>query len=300
MPPAPPRLQPVSRVNTQFDTAEGDHMKVFLTGATGYIGSAVLRALLANGHAVTAAARSEEKAAIVREAGAKAVVVDLTDRTALAPLLRQAEGVIHTASAADVDPTFVPIVLNELVHSPTQFVHTSGIWLFGDNPAITEASEPNAPEVVSWRIPIDRQVINSNVNTAVIAPAVVYGGQGGLPQLLASDGSAPVTLVGDGSQRWTLVHVDDLADLYVRVLEKGAAVGYVIAASGENPTVREIAESAGPDVQLHEEGPDSSRERLGAPFADALLQDQAATGEYAREAYAWTPSRGGWLTAERA
>ena len=55
-------------------------MKVFLTGATGYIGSAVLRALLANGHVVTAAVRSEEKAAIVREAGAKAVVVDLTDR----------------------------------------------------------------------------------------------------------------------------------------------------------------------------------------------------------------------------
>lgn len=274
-------------------------MKVFLTGATGYIGSAVLRALLANGHVVTAAVRSEEKAAIVREAGAKAVVIDLTDRSALAPLLRQSEGVIHTASAADVDPTFVPAVLNELVHSPTQFVHTSGIWLFGNNPAITEQSEPDAPEIVSWRVPIDRQVINSNVNTAIVAPAVVYGGQGGLPQLLAGDASAPVSLVGDGSQRWTLVHVDDLADLYVRVLEKGAAVGYVIAASGENPTVREIAESADAPVELATETPDASRERLGGPFADALLQDQAATGEYAREAYGWAPSHGGWLAAER-
>lgn len=274
-------------------------MKVFLTGATGYIGSAVLRALLANGHAVTAAVRNEEKAAIVRETGAKAVVVDLTDRAALAPLLRQSEGVIHTASAAEVDPSFVPAVLNELVHSTTQFVHTSGIWLFGDNPNITEVSEPMPPEVVAWRVPIDRQVINSNVNTAIIAPAVVYGGQGGLTQLLAGDGSAPVSLVGDGAQRWTLVHVDDLADLYVRVLEKGAAVGYVIAASGENPTVREIAESAGTDPQLLEETPDASRERLGTAFADALLQDQAATGEYAKQAYGWSPSRGGWLAIEQ-
>lgn len=294
MTPTLPRLHP----SVQFDTAEGNNMKVFLTGATGYIGSAVLRALLANGHAVTAAVRSEEKAALVRETGAKAIVVDLTDRAALAPLLRQTEGVIHTASAADVDPSFVPIVLNELVHSPTQFVHTSGIWLFGDNSAITEESEPDAPEIVSWRIPIDRQVINSNVNTAIIAPAVVYGGQGGVTQLLAGDGSGPVSLVGDGRQRWTLVHVDDLAELYVRVLEKGAAVGYVIAASGENPTVREIASSGHGTVELVEETPDASRERLGAPFADALLQDQAATGQYARDAYGWAPTSGDWLKAE--
>ncbi|WP_371030594.1 NAD-dependent epimerase/dehydratase family protein [Pseudoclavibacter sp. JSM 162008] len=275
-------------------------MKVFLTGATGYIGSAVLRALLANGHTVTAAVRTEEKAAAVREAGARAVVVDLTDRVALAPLLRQAEGVIHTASAPDVDPVFVPTVLNELVHSPTQFVHTSGIWLFGNNPAITEESEPEPPEIVSWRVPLDRQVINSNVNTAIVAPAVVYGGQGGVTQLLAGNGSAPTALVGDGGQRWTLVHVDDLAELYVRVLEKGAAVGYVIGASGENPTVREIAESAGPGTQVLEEAPDASRERLGAPFADALLQDQAATGAYAKAAYDWAPSHGDWLKTERA
>ncbi|PPF44746.1 epimerase, partial [Pseudoclavibacter sp. AY1F1] len=200
----------------------------------------------------------------------------------------------------DLDPIFVPHVLNELVHSPTQFVHTSGIWLFGDNQAITEASEPAAPEIVAWRIPIDQQVINSNVNTAIVAPAVVYGGQGGVTQLLAGDGSAPVPLVGDGRQHWTLVHVDDLAELYVRVLEKGAAVGYVIGASGENPTVREIAVSAGTYAPLIEENPDASRARLGAPFADALLQDQAATGEYAREAYDWAPSHGGWLTTDRA
>ncbi|PPG40577.1 NAD-dependent epimerase/dehydratase family protein [Pseudoclavibacter sp. RFBA6] len=278
-------------------------MKVFLTGATGYIGSAILRALLANGHVVTAAVRNEEKAATVREAGAKAVVVDLSDRAALAPLLRQAEGVIHTASGPEVDPVFVPVVLNELVHSPTQFVHTSGIWLFGDNPAITEESEPNPPEIVSWRVAIDRQVINSNVNTAIVAPAVVYGGRGGLTQLLAGDGPAPIPLVGDGTQRWTLVHVDDLADLYVRVLEKGAAVGYVIAAGGENPTVREIAASAYRGIEempeLVEETGDETRARLGSDLAGALLQDQVATGRYAREAYGWVPTPADWLGTDR-
>jgi nucleoside-diphosphate-sugar epimerase len=94
--------------------------------------------------------------------------------------------------------------------------------------------------------------------------------------------------VGDGSQHWTTVHVDDLATLYRIVLERGEALGYLVGASGENPTVRELGEARAGDAGVVPESADASRERFGALFADALLLDQQASGARAK-ALGWTP-----------
>lgn len=104
----------------------------------------------------------------------------------------------------------------------------------------------------------------------------------------AVDPAGRVALVGGGAQRWATVHVDDLADLYLLVVERGEAFGRLIGASGDNPTLREIVTGGG-----HQVGPEqveTSHGRLGAAFADALLLDQQATGAKARS-LGWRPTR---------
>ncbi|WFR68474.1 hypothetical protein P9139_10135 [Curtobacterium flaccumfaciens] len=113
----------------------------------------------------------------------------------------------------------------------------------------------------------------------------------GIPAMFVGDGEHEVRLVGDGSQRWTTVHTDDLGELYVLALHRGEQDGYVVAATGDNPTVREIAEAGAHGSPVVAESVDASRDRLGTEYADALLLHQEASGAHARAAFGWNPTR---------
>jgi nucleoside-diphosphate-sugar epimerase len=97
-----------------------------------------------------------------------------------------------------------------------------------------------------------------------------------------------LTLIGSGEQHWTTVHVDDLADLYVRVLTQAPGGKAYIAASGDNPTVRELGEAIADTVVP--ESDEATVARLGG-FGEALLLDQQASGQRARSELGWQPSR---------
>jgi nucleoside-diphosphate-sugar epimerase len=264
-------------------------MQVFLTGASGYIGSTVLRALVAAGHEVTALVRSDEKAQHVRAAGGAAVVGDLTDAATVAPLVDGSDAVVHTASAEDVDPGLVEVVLGAFAGSSRPFVHTGGIFTFGASDAITEESPAAPPALTAWRGANEHRVRTSDVRTTVVAPGIVYGHGAGIPTMFVGDGEHPVRLVGDGTQRWTTVHVDDLADLYVLALERAEQDGYLVADDGRAPTVRDLAEAGAHGSAVEAESVEASRERLGRDFADALLLDQRADAARARS-LGWAPS----------
>ncbi|MFJ4221532.1 NAD-dependent epimerase/dehydratase family protein [Curtobacterium luteum] len=266
-------------------------MHVFLTGASGYIGSSVLRALVAHGHEVTAIVRSDEKAQRVRDAGGHAIVGDVTDSEIVERLAHEADGVVHTASAESVDPAFTATVLRALAGTPKPFVHTGGIFTFGDSTAISEQSPIDPPALTAWRVANEAAVRASTARTTIVAPGIVYGRGAGIPAMFVGDGEHEVRLVGDGSQRWTTVHIDDLGELYVLALHRAEQDGYVVAATGDNPTLREIAEAGAHGSPVVAESVTESRDRLGAAFADALLLHQEATGAHARAAFGWNPTR---------
>ncbi len=276
-------------------------MHVVLTGGTGYIGSAVLRRLREQGHAVTAVVRSDAAADAVRAGGATPALGDLTDADWFAGVLAGAEGAIHTADlGGEGDDAVLDAVERAFGGSARPYLHTGGVWSWGSGAHLTEESPLAPPALTAWRAAREARVLASDVAAAVIAPAVVFGHGGGIPSGVIAgsrDDDGVVTLVGSGDQHWSSVHVDDLAELYVLALEQGAT-GVFIGASGENPTVRQLGEAAGDAVRL--ETDDETRERLGAGFADALLLDQQVTGNKARTVLGWVPSRRSVLDELRA
>src|SRR3954452_7590947 len=229
-------------------------MNVALTGATGFIGSHVLAELREHGHEVTALVPDDAHADTVAARGATPVVVDLYDRPAVMSVLRDADGAIHTASpgdetSADLDSAVVDAVIEALAGTRKPYIHISGIWVYGANSSISEDSAFNPPPMVAWKEPIERRLLSAtNLRAVVIVAGVAYGdGGGGVPGLLLGsprDDAGNLIMLGTGQQHWPTVHVADLADFFVRVLQDDAARGLYIVGDGSHPTVAEITQAA--------------------------------------------------------
>jgi nucleoside-diphosphate-sugar epimerase len=278
-------------------------MKVVLTGATGFIGSHVLADLDRHGHEVTALVRDDIQAEAVAARGATPVVVDLYDRPAVAKLLGDADGAIHTASpgdatSADLDSAVVDAVLDAFSGTGKPYLQISGLWIYGANPSVTEASPVNAPALVSWKEPIERRVLGAgDMRGVVIVSSVAYGdGGGAIPGLLLGsprDDAGNLIMLGTGQQRWSTVHVADLADFFRRVLEDDSARGRYVIGNGVNPTVAELTQAAAVAAAAPGAVPgsdDEARARLGDYFAEVLLLDQGTNAARARAELGWYPA----------
>ncbi|MGF7235566.1 MAG: NAD-dependent epimerase/dehydratase family protein [Frankia sp.] len=272
-------------------------MNVLLTGATGYIGSAVLRLLRSREHQVRAVVRSDESAKAATAAGAEASVGEMTDIAWLTAQLRWADGAIHLAPLGpDGDDGMIAPVGAAFDRPDKPFIYTGGIWTWGNNLDITEDSEQRSAALTAWRVERQRRVLTSGLKASVISPAAVYGHGKGIPAGVFTYGprteEGALRLIGSGEQHWATVHVDDLAELYVAVFERAPGGEQYIGASGVNPTVREMAQAAvGSAGTVAPESADRSRARLGEQFADALLLDQRASGARAKQRFGWNPSR---------
>ena len=281
-------------------------MNVALTGATGFIGSHVLEELHKHGHEVTALVRDGAQADIVATRGATPTVVDLYDRPAVVSALRTADGAIHTASpgdatSADLDSAVVDAAIDAFAGTGKPYLHISGVWIYGTNPAISEESPFNPPAMVAWRQPIERRVLDAtDMRGVVIVSSVAYGdGGGGIPGLLLGsprDDAGNLIMLGTGQQHWSTVHVADLADFFRRVVEHDSAHGYYVIGDGVNSTVAELTEAAAVAAGAPGAVPGSDEEaraRLGEYFADVLLLDQSTTAAKARTELDWAPSHPG-------
>jgi nucleoside-diphosphate-sugar epimerase len=281
-------------------------MKVALTGAAGFVGSHVLTELHEHGHEVTALVRDDAQAEIVADRGATPAVVDLYDRPAVVSLLRNADGAVHTASpgdetSANLDGAVVDAAIDAFAGSGKPYLQVSGVWIYGDNPSISDASPLNPPAMVAWKPPIERRVLEAgDMRGVVIVSGTAYGdGGGGLPGLLLNsprDDDGHLVMIGTGAQRWVTVHAADLADLFRRVLESDSARGRYVASNGLDPTVAELTEAAAVAAGAPGAVPgsdDEARARLGDYFAEVLLLDQGTAALKARDQLGWSPNRPG-------
>ncbi|MBB5960463.1 nucleoside-diphosphate-sugar epimerase [Saccharothrix tamanrassetensis] len=156
-------------------------MRVLLTGATGYIGSATLDALVVAGHEVTCLVRDPSRAEEIEERGGRAVPGDITDAAAVRELAAVSDGVVHLASpggdtSAWADDVLTTAVLGALAGTGKAFVTTAGVWDHGSGGDITETSPLRPPRLTAWRPAITGRVrAATGIRTAVVAPALTYG-----------------------------------------------------------------------------------------------------------------------------
>lgn len=278
-------------------------MRVALTGATGFIGSHVLTELQEHGHEVTALVRDDDQAAAVAGRGAKATVVELSDKPAVVSVLNETDAAIHTASpgdatSADLDSAMVDAAIGAFEGTGKAYLHISGLWVFGDNMSITEGSPFNAPPLVAWKEPIERRLLDAKgVRGVVPISSTAYGdGRGGTALVLLGsprDADGNLVILGTGRQHWSTVHVADLADFFRRALESDTAHGYYVIGNGQRSTLAELTEAAAVAAGAKGAVPGSdeeARSRLGDYFAEVLLLDQGTDAAKARSELGWEPT----------
>ena len=282
-------------------------MQVFLTGATGYIGAAVLDALIRSGHHVTALVRDPEKAARLEARGATPVLGEIAGPKRYLKQAVAADAVVHTAFEATprgpaVDQQFLDVILPALAGAggPRAFVYTSGIWVLGPQPDGADETAALAPaDIAKWRPAHEGQVLaaqSAQLRTAVVRPGIVYGGARGIVSDMLKDAlNGLVRVIGDGKNRWPCVYDRDLGDLYARILASTDASGIFHAAGDEDERVVDIAEAirshVDPVADVRFMPLTEARAKMG-PYADALALDQVVRCPNAR-ALGWSPAMHG-------
>jgi len=249
-------------------------MRVFLTGATGFIGSAILDNLIGAGHQVVGLARSDEAVARLVKAGAEARRGELTDLDGLAAGARASDGVIHTAFIHDfsvyaanveTDRRAVDALAGALEGSGKPLVIASGTMMVSHARPATEHDAPASPDVP--RAASEERVLRAHgVRGSVVrlAPSVHDRSRAGLVSAIAEIAREKrvAAYVGDGANRWPAVHRLDAARLFCLALERAAAGSRLHAAAEEGIPMRIIAEAIG--------------ERLGVPVRSMSLEEATA------------------------
>lgn len=234
-------------------------MKVFVTGATGYVGGSVVSRLLDAGHEVVGFTRSEEGAGELEKRGIEPRLGTLTDYDRLVAAAQDADAVVNAADSDD--PWAVAWLLQALEGTGKPFLQTSGASTVGDR-AGGKRSElvfhEDTPLVPSFekagRAAIDREVLaaaHRGVRSVVLCNTLIYGRGLGVhedsiqvPWMIEQakrDGVA--RLVGRGENVWSTAHIEDVADLYVLAIERATAGSFFYVENGEEFSFRSIAEA---------------------------------------------------------
>lgn len=281
-------------------------MRIFLTGATGFIGSRIVPELLAAGHQVLGLTRSDAGARALAAAGADAYRGTLDDPESLRAGAAKADAVIHTAFDHDFsnfvancgkDGRVIDALGSELKGSDRPLIITSGTGM-----GTAEPGQPATEDVFNLDHPNPRvaselagqALLEAGVNVAVVRlPQVHDRVKQGLitPFVELSREKGVVAYVSDGRNRWPAAHVLDVAKLYVLALEKGRSGARYHAVDEEGVEAREIAEAVGAGLNLPVISipPEDAQDHFGW-FALFAGLDMPASSAKTREALGWRPT----------
>jgi nucleoside-diphosphate-sugar epimerase len=286
-------------------------LKIFITGASGFIGGSIAAGLVRAGHRVRGLIRNTEHASELQRLGIEPVTGTLDDRALLIAEARAADAVINAASSDH--RAAVEALIEGLAGSGKPFLHTSGSSIVGDASGGEAGSamiyhedalpEPTADKAA--RVAIDRLVLEAaqqDIRSAVLCNTLIYGHG-------AVDGSASVQLprlvrqaqksgvvkhVGSGGNIWSNVHIDDVVELYRLALEKNPAGTFYFVESGE-ASFRDMSAAIARALKL---GPaqdwplPAAEQEWGYEMANyGLGSNSRVRGERARQLLGWQPER---------
>lgn len=278
-------------------------MRVLVLGGTGSIGWPVVRRLTARGHDVRALARSPEAAERLLDAGVEPVAGDIA-----APglwvdaIVPEVDAVVHAACTfgddmGSLDSALLDRLLPALVATGRRpaLVYTGGCWLWGTSAdrAIDESTPFDPLPAFAWMVPNLRRVLAARgIRGAVVHPAMVHAETSGPLAAMAEQARSggPVRVVGSTRVLWPLVHADDLAELYLKVVEDEGFAGQVIGVADEGVPVGDLARRFGgvPEVQVV---PEDLVAAERGEWARGFARSQRMSGDLARTRLGWRPRR---------
>lgn len=282
------------------------HQRVLVIGASGYLGHVVTGRLLDEGHAVVALVRPTDGSHAL-DSRVDTVEGDLRDPASVrAAVTPDVDAVVHLATPLGdeaADAAALEALLSPLRDTGRTLLYTSGAWVLGALEGEADLLDEDSPTrplpLVGYRHRLEEQVLAAaaeGVRGLVIRPGVAHGRGGGIPALLVDrareDGAG--RHVGEGLVRWPMVHVDDLADLFVMALRSAPAGSVLHGVAEEGVDTREIAAAAATAAGVSGTRAWPLAEAaavLGEPFAEALACDQRVSAERTRRCLGWRPHR---------
>jgi nucleoside-diphosphate-sugar epimerase len=283
-------------------------MRIFVTGASGWIGSAVVPELVGAGHEVLGLARSDATAKAIAAMGAEVLRGDLNDTGVLRAGALDSDGVIHlafvvpsvTEAATRTDAKAIETFATSLAGSGKPLV-VSGATLVTPGRSATERDELIAAGPIAARIANMRAALasaDSGVRTClVMLPRSVHGQgerHGFIPRLIAAARARGIAgYTGDGASRWPAVHVKDAARLYRLAVEQAPAGAVLNAVGDEGVPVREIAEAIGRQLGLPAQS--LPAEEFGGLPVPLLSTDMPASSAITQELLGWRPTHPGLI-----
>ncbi|HEX5341626.1 MAG TPA: SDR family oxidoreductase [Duganella sp.] len=287
-------------------------MKVFVTGATGWVGSAVITELLAAGHEVLGLARSDEGAAQLAARGVAVHRGELSDLDSMAAGARACDGVIHTAfihdfkdfnAAGEADRAAIEAMGKALAGTGKPLITTSGSAHLRPGRIGTENDAPDPEAKAQHRVPSEELTLalaERGVRAMVMRlPPSVHGDgdYGFVPRLIdiARDRGV-AAYIGDGENRWPAVHRFDAAHLYRLALEKGKAGARYHAIDDQGIPTREIAAAIGKGLHLPVASiPEDEAAAHFGFLARFFGTDCPTSSKQTREQLNWQPERPGLI-----
>ncbi|KAG7047144.1 alcohol dehydrogenase [Colletotrichum scovillei] len=291
-------------------TSQPPQQRIFLTGASGYVGSVITELALKNGYQIHGLSRNKSSDSKLRSLGAVPIRGDLTSLDVIRHESKAADVVIHLATAyvfggepyetfRPIDTAAVDAIADALAGTDKPLVVTSGTLCVAADPTGAETTEtsPADPEPINTRIltelhSLDLAKRGVRVMSIRLAPYVYGRGGSGVAQFMGiAAQTGGVTIVNGGKKRTTNVHVDDAARLFLLAAEKGRAGEIYNASSATDVTSFELSEaiSAAVQVPLRDISMEIAKEQLGQTISFFLSTENRASGAKARKELGWDP-----------